>query len=153
VFIDGSVRPLAAGYISAVRGAVITLRGLFVRAALANDHGTWVIRATAAEPDMVRVELRPGAATPALEVMRAHLDGRRELERVLEVGGALPPNPDALLPVTRILTWRPPLRTGDNIGVELEDFSTGWVDRCSVRDVPAAIRRAWHLAWSRQVAP
>jgi ATP-dependent Clp protease ATP-binding subunit ClpC len=153
VFIDGSVRPLAAGYLSAVSGAVITLRGLFVRAALANDHGTWVIRATAAEPDMIRVELRPGAATPALEVLRAHLDGRKELERVLEVGGALPPNPDALLPVTRILTWRRPLRTGDNIGVELEDFSTGWVDHCSVRDVPVAIRRAWHLAWSRQVAP
>ena len=67
--------------------------------------------------------------------MRAHLAARRELERVLEAGGALPPNPDALLPVTRTLTYRTPLRAGEPFHVELEDFATGWVDRGSYRDL------------------
>jgi ATP-dependent Clp protease ATP-binding subunit ClpC len=147
---DGSIVPLPAGD-AAFRDAAITLRGLFVRTALANDHGTWMIRATAAEPDVVRVELRPGAAAKAADVLRGHLAGRKELDRVLEVGGALPPNPDALLPVTRTLTYRPPLRPGDSYGVEIEDFSTGWVDRGTARDLGAAIRRAWYLGWSKQV--
>jgi hypothetical protein len=120
-----------------------------VRAALGNEHGTWMIRAAAAEPDVVRVEIRPGAARPPLDVLRAHLAGRRELDRVLEVGGALPPNPDALLAVTRTLTYRPPLRPGDSYGFEIEDFSTGWVDRGTARDLAAAIRRAWYLGWSK----
>nr|MDQ3370242.1 hypothetical protein [Myxococcota bacterium] len=83
-------------------------------------------------------------------VLTAHAAARRELERVLELGGALPPNPDVLLPVTRTLTYRPPLRSGEPYGVEIEDFGTGWVDRGTARDLGQAIRRAWHLAWSRQ---
>jgi hypothetical protein len=54
-----------------------------------------------------------------------------------------------LLPVTRTLTYRPPLRPGETFGVEIEDFGTGWVDRGTARDLQLAIRRAWHLAWSR----
>jgi ATP-dependent Clp protease ATP-binding subunit ClpC len=153
VIADGTVSPLLAGDHGTVRDVALTLRGLFVRAALAGDHGTWMIRATAAEPDVVRVELRPGAPQPARDVLQAHLAGRKALDRVLEVGGALPPNPDALLPVTRTLTYRAPLRPGDSFAVEIEDFSTGWVDRATARDLDAAIRRVWHLAWSRQAAP
>ena len=61
----------------------------------------------------------------------------------------MPQNPDVLLPVTRTLTYRPPLRPGESFGVEIEDFSTGWVDRGTARDLLLAVRRAWHLAWSR----
>ncbi|MBA3395379.1 MAG: ATP-dependent Clp protease ATP-binding subunit [Deltaproteobacteria bacterium] len=152
---SGAIRPLAmtpAPDLSRARDVALVLRGLFVRAALANEHGTWMIRAAAAEPDVVRVELRPGVTKPEA-VLRAHVAGRRELERVLEDGGAIPPNPDVLLPVTRTLTYRPPIRPGETYGVELEDFGTGWVDRGTARDLRAAIRRAWHLAWSRQAAP
>jgi ATP-dependent Clp protease ATP-binding subunit ClpA/ATP-dependent Clp protease ATP-binding subunit ClpC len=131
------------------RDLAMTLRGLFVRAALEADHGTWMIRAAAAEPDVVRVELRPGARDAPDAVLRAHAAGRAELERVLEHGGALPPNPDVVLPVTRTLTYRAPLRPGEPYGVEIEDFATGWVDRGTARDLALAIRRAWHLAWSR----
>jgi ATP-dependent Clp protease ATP-binding subunit ClpA/ATP-dependent Clp protease ATP-binding subunit ClpC len=134
------------------RDIAMTLRGLFVRAALEGDHGTWMIRAAAAEPDVVRVELRPGAREQADAVLRAHAAGRAELDRVLEQGGALPPNPDVLLPVTRTLTYRSPLRPGEPYGVEIEDFATGWVDRGTARDLTLAIRRAWHLAWSRGTA-
>ena len=91
--------------------------------------------------------------------MQAHIAARRELERVLDAGGPLPPNPDALLPVTRTLAYRPPLRPGESFPVEIEDFATGWVDRGTVRTLageggsftilPLAIRRAWYLAWSR----
>ncbi len=137
-------------FLSDARDVVLVLRGLFVRSALGGDHGTWMIRAAAAEPDVVRVEVRPGATRSAIEVLRAHLAARAELERVLEHGGALPANPDVLLPVTRTLTYRPPLRPGESFGVEIEDFSTGWIDRGTARDLPLAIRRAWHLAWSRQ---
>jgi ATP-dependent Clp protease ATP-binding subunit ClpC len=131
------------------RDVALMLRGLFVRAALENEHGTWMIRAAAAEPDVVRVEIRAGASEPAA-VLRAHGAARKELDRVLEHGGPLPPNPDVLLPVTRTLTYRPPLRPGETYGVEIEDFGTGWVDRGTARDLGTAIRRAWHLGWSRQ---
>jgi hypothetical protein len=154
---DGAVQPLTDRAIAGLadqtltraRDVALTLRGLFVRAALDGDHGTWMIRATAAEPDVVRVELRPCTASAA-DVLRAHLAARRELERVLEAGGPLPPNPDALLPVTRTLTYQPPLRHSESYRIELEDFSTGWVDRGTARELVLAIRRAWHLGWSRR---
>jgi hypothetical protein len=132
------------------KDVVLALRGLFVREALANEHGTWLLRSAAAEPDVVRVEIRPGAARAPEDVLRDHLAQRRELERVLEVGGALPANPDVLLPVTRTLTTRSALWwSARPFAVELEDFATGWVDRCTVSDIPSAVRRGWHLAWSR----
>jgi hypothetical protein len=111
-----------------------------------------LIRAAAAEPDVFRVELRPGAGAKPEAVLAAHVAARVELDRVLEHGGALPPNPDVLLPVARTLTYRPPLRPGESFHVEIEDFGTGWVDRGTARDLTSAIRRAWHLAWSRRPA-
>jgi ATP-dependent Clp protease ATP-binding subunit ClpC len=147
---EGRVKPLTKGLgelAPAVRDVALALRGLFVREALDADHGTWMLRASAAEPDIVRVELKPGAS--AIKALEAHLAARRELERVLDAGGALPPNPDVLLPVTRTISYRPPLRPGEPCHVELEDFSTGWLDRGAVKDIPHAVRRAWHLGWSR----
>ncbi|MGE5184279.1 MAG: AAA family ATPase [Acidobacteriota bacterium] len=133
------------------KDVVLQLRGLFVRDALANEHGTWLLRAAAAEPDVIRVEIRPGAARPPADVLKDHLAARRELERVLEHGGALPPNPDVLLPVTRTLTTRNALWWSMRpFQIEVEDFATGWIDRCTVSDVPSAVRRGWHLAWSRK---
>jgi ATP-dependent Clp protease ATP-binding subunit ClpC len=133
------------------RDVAITLRGLFVREALATDHGTWMLRAAAAEPDIIRVEVRSGAAKPPDDVLKEHLAARRELDRVLEAGGALPPNPDVLLPVTRTVTSRAALLFWSKpFEIEIEDFATGWSDKQSVPDVPAAIRRCWHLAWSRK---
>ncbi len=152
---DGAVHPFRAGNarggapdLSSARDVALVLRGLFVAEALANDHGTWMVRAAAAEPDIVRVEVRSGAPLSPAEALRAHHGGRAELERVLEHGGALPPNPDVLLPVTRTITYRPPPRPGESYRVEIEDFGTGWLDRGTARDLTSAIRRAWHLAWS-----
>ena len=51
----------------------IVLRGLFVREAIANDHGTWMLRAAAAEPDVVRVEVRPGARHSSAELLKDHI--------------------------------------------------------------------------------
>jgi ATP-dependent Clp protease ATP-binding subunit ClpC len=158
-FIDGNhevhsfvtPRGKKLGDYSKARDVVLILRGLFAHAALENEHGTWMIRAAAAEPDIVRVEVRRGASAKAPEILRAHLEGRSELERVLEHGGALPPNPDVLLPVARTVTYRPPPRPGESYHVEIEDFGTGWVDRGTARDLGVALRRVWHLAWSRRV--
>ncbi len=132
------------------RDVALVLRGLFVHAALETDHGTWLVRATTAEPDVVRVEIRAGAPHTPQEVLRAHIAARRELERVLEHGGPLPANPDALLPVTRTITYRAPLKPGEPYPVEVEDFATGWIDRAAVRDLAHVAQRAWHLAWSRK---
>jgi ATP-dependent Clp protease ATP-binding subunit ClpC len=129
--------------------AALQLRGLFVRSALETEHGTWMVRAAAAEPDVIRVEMRAGIRGTAEDVLREHLAARKELERVLEEGGALPANPDSLLPVTRTVTYRAPLRTGESYHIEMEDFATGWVDRGNHRALAPAIRRAWYLAWSR----
>jgi hypothetical protein len=137
------------GALAHARDIALVLRGLFVREALENEHGTWMIRTTAAEPDVIRVEVRGGAPASPPDVLRAHLAARVHLEHVLEHGGPLPPNPDVLLPVTRTLTFRPPLRSGESYQVEIEDFRTGWIDRGLARDPSVAIRRAWHLAWSR----
>jgi hypothetical protein len=109
-----------------------------------------MVRGAAAEPDVVRVEVRPGAARAPADVLRAHVATRRELERVLDAGGALPPNPDVLLPVTRTIAYHAPLFVWPRPSlVELEDFATGWVDRVVVKDLAHAVQRAWHLAWSR----
>ncbi|MFT3699195.1 MAG: AAA family ATPase [Kofleriaceae bacterium] len=146
-----AVKPMPRGLsmlTPSTRDVVVTLRGLFVREAIATDHGTWMLRSAAAEPDIVRVDVKPGAHN-AVATLQAHLAARKELERVLEHGGALPVNPDALLPVTRTINYRPSLRPEASVQVELEDFATGWVDRGVVKDVPHAVRRAWHLAWSR----
>ncbi|MEO6771409.1 MAG: AAA family ATPase [Kofleriaceae bacterium] len=157
-FVDGpagQVKAMANGMpelTPELRDVVVVLRGLFVREALGSEHGTWMLRASAAEPDIVRVEIRSGAID-AVATLRAHLAARDELERVLEAGGAMPPNPDVLLPVTRTINYRAPLRPGDTFHIELEDFTTGWVDRGHVKDIPHAVRRAWHLAWSRRAGP
>jgi ATP-dependent Clp protease ATP-binding subunit ClpA/ATP-dependent Clp protease ATP-binding subunit ClpC len=132
------------------RDVTLVLRGLFVRAALATDHGTWMLRSAAAEPDIVRCEVRPGASRSAADALRAHLTARRELDRVLEAGGALPPNPDVLLPVSRTITYRAPLRPGESYAIEVENFATGWLDRGSAKDIPSAVRRAWYRAWSNR---
>jgi hypothetical protein len=132
------------------RDVTLVLRGLFVRAALATDHGTWMLRAAAAEPDIVRCEVRGGTPRSAADALRNHLAARRELDRVLEAGGALPPNPDVLLPVTRTITYRAPLRPGESYAIEVENFATGWLDRGTAKDIPSAVRRAWHLAWSKR---
>jgi len=153
-FIDDRTRQIRATPLGdltpSVRDVVLVLRGLFVREAIATDHGTWMLRASAAEPDIVRVEVTGGAAIGAVAKLKAHLTARAELERVLEAGGALPVNPDVLLAVTRTVNYRSPLRSGDTFQIELEDFATGWVDRGAFKDIPHAVRRAWHLAWSRR---
>jgi len=150
-FHDGkTVRALDGLHVTPqVQDMALVLRGLFVREALAGEHGTWFLRAAASEPDIVRVEVRSGAPRSAVDALKAHLAARKELEQVLDRGGALPANPDALLPVARTITYRPSLRPGEPMHVEIEDFSTGWVDRGLHRDVPTAVRRAWCLAWSR----
>jgi hypothetical protein len=135
------------------RDVVITLRGLFVREALQSDHGTWMLSAAGTEPDIVRVEVRSGASVPPAEVLRVHIEGRRAVERALEEGGALPPNPDALLPVTRTITARSPMFFWPKpFDIDLEDFSTGWADRTKVKDIATAVRRCWHLAWTRETS-
>jgi ATP-dependent Clp protease ATP-binding subunit ClpA/ATP-dependent Clp protease ATP-binding subunit ClpC len=132
------------------RDIVVVLRGLFVHEALAHEHGTWLLRAAAAEPDVVRVEVRPGAPVGPEEALRAHLAARKALEHALEHGGALPPNPDVLLPVTRTITSRAALWWAQRaFELEVEDFATGWIERGQFKDVLTAVRRGWHLAWSR----
>ena len=129
-------------------------RPVRARGARERPWRTWLLRAAAAEPDVVRVESprrrRAAARGRAAEITSPP---RRELERVLEVGGALPPNPDVLLPVTRTITYRAPRCGGrsDLFQVDLEDFATGWVDRRNGPRRPGrACARAWHLAWSRE---
>jgi hypothetical protein len=129
----------------------VIVRGLFVREALQSDHGTWMMSAAGTEPDIVRVEVRPGAGTPVSDVLKQHVAARKAVERALEEGGPLPPNPDVLLPVTRTINARVPLYFWSKpYEIDLEDFSTGWADRTTVPNVATAVRRCWHLAWSRR---
>jgi ATP-dependent Clp protease ATP-binding subunit ClpA/ATP-dependent Clp protease ATP-binding subunit ClpC len=126
---------------------VMVLRDLFVHAAVAGEHGCHVLQSLAGEPDLIRVEVRAGAADPAA-VLRDHLAARAAFEAAALAGRALPPNPDHLLPVVRTLAYRAPLRPGQPYHVELEDYRTGWVATVDMPSIDAVIRRAMELAWS-----
>jgi ATP-dependent Clp protease ATP-binding subunit ClpC len=126
---------------------VFVLRDLLVYPAVAGEHGCHVVQSLTGEPDLVRVEVRPGGAD-AEAVLAAHVAARVAFDAAALAGRALPPNPDRLLRVARALSYRAPLRPGESFKVELEDFPTGWVDTVEMPSVEAVVRRAMELRWS-----
>ncbi|MCE9575881.1 MAG: hypothetical protein K8W52_22210, partial [Deltaproteobacteria bacterium] len=127
---------------------VLVLRDLFLGAALAADHGSHIVQPVAGEPAIVRVAITRGAQPPAA-MLAAQVARARAIEAALDVGGPVPENPAALLPVVRALAYQEPRRPGESMKVEIEDFTTGWSTTVEVPDLGAAIDQAWLLRWSR----
>jgi ATP-dependent Clp protease ATP-binding subunit ClpC len=147
----GAVSPEEA-FTKPVSHVVLVLRDVLLRAALAGDHGSHVFRSLAGEPEILRVEITPGARDPRQLVIE---HGRKltAFEDAVDrgvAGAEVPPNPEHLLPVVRTVAWRAPLRVGESWRVELEDFGTGWSPTLEVSSVEQALRFAWWLRWSEQ---
>jgi hypothetical protein len=113
----------------------------------AGAHGCHVVQSLTGEPDLLRIEVRAGAAD-ADRVLAAHVEARAEFDEATRAGRPLPANPDRLLPVARVLSYRAPLRPGESFRVELEDFTTGWVATVDMASVAAVVMRAMELRWS-----
>ena len=156
--VDGSIVELAAqparGQLALddalerpVTHVVLVLRDVLIAPALAAEHGSHVFRSLAGEPEIVRVELLPGAVEPRAAVLE---HGRRlaAFEAAVEHGADLPDNPERLLPVVRTVGWRAPLRVGESWRVDLEDLVTGWSPTLDVPTVEDAVRAAWWMRWS-----
>ena len=131
---------------------VLVLRGLFVREALAGEHGTWMSCARRPpSPTSCASRFAPARAHSATEALKAHIAARRELERVLDAGGALPPNPDALLPVTRTLDLsRRRCAAASRLTSRSRTSRPAGSIAARCATSRRAVRRAWHLAWSRR---
>jgi ATP-dependent Clp protease ATP-binding subunit ClpA/ATP-dependent Clp protease ATP-binding subunit ClpC len=138
---------LAAALAGDAEVIVVVLRDLLVHAAVAGEHGCHVVQSLTGEPDLIRVEVRAGAAD-ADAVLEAHLAARAAFDEATRAGRPLPPNPDRLLPVARVLSYRSPLRPGESFRVELEDFTTGWVATVDMSSIAAVVMRAMELRWS-----
>jgi hypothetical protein len=149
--VDGTIRELTDVALLGrpVAHAVLVLRDLLLRPALAAEHGSHVFRSLAGEPEIVRVEILPGARDPRQQVL-AHQRALAAFDDAVDRGGAgeLPPNPESLLPVVRNVGWSAPLRVGESWKVDLEDFVTGWSPSLEVPSVRRAIEIAWWLRWS-----
>ena len=126
---------------------VLVLRDLLVHPAVAGEHGCHVVQSLTGEPELIRIEVRAGAAD-ADRVLAVHLAGRAAFDEAAREGRALPPNPDRLLPVARALAYRSPLRPGESFRVELEAFATGWVATVDMPSIAAVVQRAMELRWS-----
>jgi hypothetical protein len=137
------VRNLAPG----AEVMVIVLRDLVVFPAVAGEHGCHVVQSLTGEPDLIRIEVRPGGAD-ADRVLADHLAARDDFDAAARAGKPLPANPDRLLPVVRALSYRSPLRPGESFRVELEDFTTGWVATVDMASIAAVVMRAMELRWS-----
>jgi ATP-dependent Clp protease ATP-binding subunit ClpC len=124
------------------------LRELLIGPALGPEHGSHVFQSLAGEPEIVRVDLRPGA----VDVRAAATDHRDALaayDVAVAAGGPAPNNPEPLLPVVRAISYTPPRRVGDPVIAEVEDFVTGFVARVTAPTLYEVIRHCWHVRWSR----
>jgi len=129
---------------------VFVLRDVLVADLLADETGTHIVQSIAAEPEIIRIQVTPGAPRAPEQVVADHQRRVAAFEAALERGSELPPNPEALLPVVRTVGYRLPMRPGEPWHVELEDFVTGWTARLETRGLGPAIAQAWWLRWSQQ---
>ncbi|HUH05441.1 MAG TPA: AAA family ATPase [Kofleriaceae bacterium] len=119
----------------------LSIGGLFAADVLAGERGCHIWRSLSSEPEIVRVDVSPGAGAIAPRSrLDEHQRGVREFEAALERGAEpLPPNPQALTPAVRALSFRPPLRQGEVFPVEVEDFRLGFAARLDVTGVERAL--------------
>jgi len=136
----GRVRP---------RHVVLEIVGLCVRDFFAGEHGCHVRTSLSTTPEIVRVSVAP--ATPGRtpeDVVREHIEAMEAFEAALERGGALPKNPEELLPVVRRMKFELPEDVGQHFMVDVEDFPLCYATRRRVRGLGEAFRVIWMLRMS-----
>jgi len=126
--------------------------GLFSHELFLGDQGSHIWRSFTEEPEIVRVRVfSTRKRTTARELLGEHLGKVKGFEAALEEGRKrLPVNPERLLPTTRVLTFRPPLRPGEGFPVEIEDFHLGWAGTLNVSSIGQALDRLRIMRASRR---
>ena len=96
-------------------------------------------------PQIVRVEVLSAEDDSPQDMLIRRRDARATFEQApLE---SKPPNPDALLPVVRLIHYDPPMRDG-RAELEVEDYPMGFVATLNAR----RLRDAWDPIWLLRAA-
>ena len=150
-YADGTVeegQELAAGLRLARLPEQLVLRvsGLGVLDFFEGETGCHIWRSLARGSDVLRVRVLP--AEPGLSpagFIAAHLERARAFEAALERGGALPDNPESLLPLCREYQFDPPLRPGESAPLEVVDYALGYAGAQRVKSLDLGLPRLWLL--------
>jgi len=145
---DGRIEPYQAPAVGHVQRAFV-VRDLFARAALAPEHGTHFFQSLTDEPEVYRVEVRPGDQ-PLAPLLRAHAEALAAFEAAQAAGVAGPANPEALLPAVRTLATAPGQRPGEAFIADVEDFVIGLATRLRGASLAEVVRALWHIRWSHE---
>ena len=127
----------------------LVVRALFARAAFGPEHGCHFFQSLTDEPEVYRVEVRPGAGDLAA-LLRERVAAIAAFEEAQATGVAGPANPEPLLPAVRTMSHTPPARVGDPITADVEDFVTGIATRLTARALADVVRALWQIRWSRR---
>ncbi|WP_437814248.1 hypothetical protein [Sorangium sp. So ce1078] len=130
---------------------VLSVVGLCVLDFFELETGAHVWTSLARGPEVVRVRVlpaRPGLSPAA--AVREHLERQAAFDEAARHGGALPPNPAALLPVVRRIRFDPPRRQGRAAPIEIEDYAMGYAEAAQVRSLSQALAPLWLLRMSRE---
>ncbi|WP_437571184.1 AAA family ATPase [Sorangium sp. So ce542] len=136
------------------RGAellVLSVVGLCVLDFFELETGAHVWTSLARGPEVVRVRVLP--ARPGLSpagAVREHLERQAAFDEAARQGGALPPNPAALLPVVRRIRFDPPRQPGRAAPIEIEDYVMGIAEASLARSLSQALAPLWLLRMSRE---
>ncbi|MBK9032458.1 MAG: AAA family ATPase [Myxococcales bacterium] len=145
---DGRIDDYRAPAIGHVQRAFV-VREVFARAAFTPEHGTHFFQSLTDEPEVYRVEVRPGAHE-LVPLLRAHAAALAAFEEAQAAGVAGPPNPEALLPAVRTLTYAAGARPGEAFVADVEDFVLGLATRVTAPSLAEVVRALWHVRWSHR---
>ncbi len=145
---DGRIEAYQAPAVGHVQRA-FAVRDLFARAAFTPEHGTHFFQSLTDEPEVYRVEVRPGDQ-PLAPLLRAHAEALAAFEAAQAAGVAGPPNPEALLPAVRTLAAAPGQRPGEAFVADVEDFVIGLATRQHAASLAEVVRALWHVRWSHR---
>jgi ATP-dependent Clp protease ATP-binding subunit ClpA/ATP-dependent Clp protease ATP-binding subunit ClpC len=128
-----------------VAHGVLKIAGLCVRRFFEGEHGCQVRASLSSSPEIVRVRVvEADAQTRPAQLIHEHIGARAVFEHALETCvEALPPNPEALLPVVRRWSFEPDADAAFHVSVE--DFGLVHATERSVRALDEVLRELWLL--------
>ncbi len=132
---------------STTEHVVLKLVGLCLLELFKGENGAHVWQSLALGTELIRVRIWSafGHDDHPKDILQQHQQARSRFEEAMEKGLAPPPNPDALLPAVRVLTFEPPARAGRLGKIEVEDYGLGYSQQVSANSLLDALRPMWIL--------